>query len=120
MERNDKMADRNLITIRRETNPNRQNFRKYSVNWGLSFTGSEWLADHYDITIARISETAKLIAEEVLDLNGVEEIKFDCYTLTVQKNPSFDWESIEPTIVEELKKTFGPERERVEVAIEEK
>lgn len=93
--------------------------KRYHVASEISLSPLERLLKpfHYCSELEKVGGIGKLLLEEVFALPGIAEIFIMPYQLHVVKSPAFDWDEIEPGIITALKRTFGPEADRVEVEV---
>ncbi len=105
--------------IKIETVPN-PDIRVYHVTTEISRYSIHnfWRPLHRDSSekyLEEVGEIGTQLLNEVFALPGVNEVFIKPYELSVTKAGAFDWEDIEPGIIEALKKTFGEGVEEVEI-----
>jgi len=96
--------------IRREFTPNLF-YRRYHVNTTIS----ESRIQHFYAPLRASSEEyldelgpiGDSLVREVFSIHGVNEVFISPYEISVIIGKVFEWEDIEPSVIEALKRTFG-------------
>jgi|GEM_PF-1924711 len=95
------------------------NFRVYHTTVVISQSRSEsfWipLRPKSDRYLEEVGEVGATLVREVMALLGVGRVEIRPYEFTVEKGTAYDWEEIEPQVIEALKKTFGETEEEIVV-----
>ncbi len=68
-----------------------------------------------DKYLEEVGELGASLLHEVFALPGVNEVFIKPYELSVTKGDAFEWDEIEPDILEALKKCFGETEQEVRV-----
>ena len=74
-----------------------------------------WDSPDSEEKLRNIGGIGRILIEELFTIIGISEVFIDPYSIQVVKGSAFDLEDIEPEVITALKRTFGPEAEKVEI-----
>lgn len=108
------------IVVESVPNPN---FRNYHVNTEISQvpTLDFWrpLRESSKEYLERAGEVGSTLLRKVFDIPGVNHVIMEPYVLSVIKGEAFDWEEVEPPVLEAIKQAFGELEQEVVVSEKE-
>ena len=73
------------------------------------------LPNYQSDDLKEVGGIGQLLVQELFTIIGINEIFIRPYDVMVIKGAAFNWEDIEPEVITALKRTFGPEGEKVEI-----